>query len=194
MNNVNELRFSKCRNVKSPTRAHETDAGIDLYMPIDLNRRDVEQTYRIIAGQNQNALNAFLPAKTPIFDYNTGTLKTWFLMAGEQALIPSGIRVNVPKGYVLKIENKSSIATQKSLIVGSCIVDSGFQGEILINVHYVGKPGTGAAISAGDKIAQAVLYKIETPEIVEVGTTVDLFKDDGTSERGEGGFGSTGNN
>ena len=106
---------------------------------------------------------------------------------GETVLFPTGIKVEIPKGYMLEIKNKSSVAAKKQLLVGACVIDSGYDGEIFINLHNVGKQTHW--FSDGDKVAQGVLIPINLCEIVEVSDPSELNKD---STRGEGALGSTG--
>ena len=53
---------------------------------------------------------------------------------GERFFIPSGIKANVPEGYALIAMNKSGVALKKSLMVGACVVDSDYQGEIHLHL------------------------------------------------------------
>lgn len=106
---------------------------------------------------------------------------------GASVMIPSGIKVNVPTGHALIAFNKSGIATKKNLQVGACVVDVGYQGEIHIHLANV---GTGTqVIHPGDKIVQFVLVQLGSPD-VEVVQEPFLYKE--VSNRGTGGFGSTG--
>lgn len=106
---------------------------------------------------------------------------------GETIMFPTGIRAEIPEGYMLEIKNKSSIASRKQLLVGACVVDSGYDGEILINLHNIGKQSHW--FKDGDKIAQGVLVPVNLCQVVEVEDSDELNKD---STRGSGGFGSTG--
>ena len=48
-------------------------------------------------------------------------------------LLPTGVKIEVPSGYMLQIMNKSGIASKKQLITGACVVDEGYTGEIFVN-------------------------------------------------------------
>ena len=178
MSKLNELKVTRVRNVKLPTRATSGSCGYDIYCPNDLVRLDMVKC-------------AEITKTTPRIDYdmNTGYMKNIFIAPHESILIPSGLKVKVPEGYVLKVENKSGVAAKKDLVLGSCIIDQDYEGEILINLHNVSDKKI-AVFNPNDKLAQFVLYRCETPDIVEVATPVELFKGS-TGERGEGGFGST---
>ena len=107
---------------------------------------------------------------------------------GQSAVLETGVKVEVPQNYMLQIMNKSGIASKRSLLTGACVVDRGYNGEIFINLHNVGK--TPQVISQGEKLAQGVFVKICTPSVVEI--SEDLIYEKPT-DRGSGGFGSTGN-
>jgi dUTP pyrophosphatase len=111
------------------------------------------------------------------------------LHLNQSTLIPSGLKANIPNDHVLIAFNKSGVATKKNLQVGASVVDEDYQGEIHIHLTNVGT--TPQTISAGDKIIQFLLLPIvyEGVEIVE--TEEELYGGIQT-ERGDGGFGSTG--
>ena len=103
------------------------------------------------------------------------------------SVFPTGVKIEVPEGDMLEIKNKSGIASKRGLLVGACVVDRGYTGEIFVNLHNINH--RSQTFHAGDKIAQAVLVKISTDvELVEA----ENIYDEETS-RGEGALGSTGN-
>lgn len=109
------------------------------------------------------------------------------LEPGEGITIPSGISVDIPDGYAIDFRNKSGIASKQDLLVGAQLIDSDYTGVVHYNLHNVGKQAR--VLSCGQKIVQGVL--IETHWAKFDVKTVDghINKD---SDRGEGGFGSTG--
>jgi dUTP pyrophosphatase len=104
----------------------------------------------------------------------------------QTAVLETGIKVEVPAGYMLEVKNKSGIASKKSLVVGACVIDAGYDGQVFVNLHNIGV--SEQVINPGDKLAQLVLIPIETCEFV-----VTSSKLNDLSSRGSGGFGSTGN-
>ena len=136
-------------NAKLPVRAHQTDAGMDLF---------------------------FCP--------EDGKGKTIF--SQHTQLLQTGLKFEVPEGYMLEVKNKSGIASKRQLIVGACVVDSGYDGEVFVNLHNIGFDSQ--IIDPGQKIAQAVLIPVNCCEIEEV-VEDDLNKG---STRGDGALGSTG--
>lgn len=107
----------------------------------------------------------------------------------EDILIPSGVKVELPAGYALVANNKSGVATKKRLICGAAVVDEGYQGEI--HLHLINIGNTSVFIHPGDKIIQFILEKQFYDSIIEVSSEEELFGGI-VSERGTGGFGSTG--
>ena len=108
-----------------------------------------------------------------------------FIYPTSSEVLATGIKVEVPEGYMLEVKNKSGIASKKQLLVGACVIDSGYDGEVFVNLHNVGE--TAQKIIPGDKLAQVVLVPISACGFVT--TEEDINQD---TERGEGGFGSTG--
>tara|TARA_R110000824_G_scaffold75239_5_gene190979 strand:+ start:2041 stop:2313 length:273 start_codon:yes stop_codon:yes gene_type:complete len=88
---------------------------------------------------------------------------------------------------MLEVKNKSGIAFKRQLIVGACVVDPGYTGELYVNLHNLGF--CPQYLQGGDKIAQAVLIPISHCNIEEVAEEEFLNSE---SDRGHGGFGSTG--
>jgi len=77
---------------------------------------------------------------------------------GENQLLSTGLSFGVPHGYMLQVCNRSSIGAKRSLIVGAHIIDSGYAGEVFIDLHNIGQEQQ--FIAPGDKIAQLVLVPI----------------------------------
>jgi dUTP pyrophosphatase len=113
-------------------------------------------------------------------DFETTTLKP-----GESALIPSGVRVQVPRGYALIAFNKSGVAVKQGLSVGACVVDEDYTGEV--HLHMINTSDKEQVIATGQKLVQFVLIPVSYFDVEEVD---DIPQRD--TERGAGGFGSTG--
>jgi dUTP pyrophosphatase len=110
------------------------------------------------------------------------------IQPGESILIPSGVKANVPTGYALIAFNKSGIASKLNLHVGACVVDEDYQGEIHLNL--VNQSNQAVEINGGMKIIQFILLPVNysMPVVVDIDMLYQF-----ESERGSGGFGSTGN-
>ena len=112
------------------------------------------------------------------------------IMPGCSAIIPTGLKFGIPHGYMLEVKNRSGMAAKKSLLVGACVIDSGYDGEVFINLHNVGKKPQ--IIKPGDRIAQAVLVPVVHFRAIE--TSEDNLYNwylITISDRGEGALGST---
>ncbi len=107
------------------------------------------------------------------------------LNPGDRALIPAGFSVSIPVGYEWQIRPRSGLALRHGVTVLNSpgTVDSDYRGPVgVILVNLGTEPFT---IHRGDRIAQAVLVRVESQELVPVDSL------SGT-ERGTGGFGHTG--
>ena len=118
-------------------------------------------------------------------DFNDGISST--LQPSEGCFIPSGIKANVPENHALIAFNKSGIALKKQLMVGACVVDSDYQGEI--HLHLINVSSSPVTIEPGQKLVQFLLVPVNHCE-VEVVDSDSLFEE--ATTRGSGGFGSTG--
>jgi len=145
-----------------PTRANDSDAGYDLYA---------------------------------IQDMIVGPM--------DKAIVPTGISIEIPKGYYGRVAPRSGLAVKNGIDVLAGVIDSGYRGEIgvvLMNLNlpeilfnnnrkssaYESAFGSKNkfSISKGDRIAQLIIEKCHDIQWVEQGLS--------DSERGEGGFGSSG--
>ena len=104
--------------------------------------------------------------------------------ARNSVVIDTGVHVEIPEGYTIFLKSKSGLNVKHNLI-GEGVVDSGFSGSIRVKLYNLGD--TDYQILRGDKIIQMVILPCAYTEF----TIVDSFKE---SERGNGGFGSTGTN
>lgn len=108
------------------------------------------------------------------------------LAPGERALVPTGIGIALPEGYVALVHPRSGLAARHGLSIVNTpgTVDAGYRGEIkvmLINHD----PVTAVELRRGDRVAQLVIQRFERARFVEVGQLPG-------SVRGAGGYGSTG--
>ena len=111
--------------------------------------------------------------------------------AGESVVVETGLKFGVPHGFMLEVKNRSSMAAKKQLIVGACIIDPGYNGELMVNLNNISKQDR--VISAGDKIAQVVMIPIIHFRARKIMTDTLYDNPICISNRGKGGFGSTGN-
>lgn len=128
---------------------------------------------------------------------------TYSLAPQTDMLIPSGIKANIPEGFMLMAADKSGIVTSYQaaytagrtpkpgafssvVILGAKIVDEDYQGEI--HIHLINIGDSNVIIKSGMKIAQFILVPVLYDDIEEV-PEAQLYSS--TTSRGKGGFGST---
>jgi dUTP pyrophosphatase len=98
-------------------------------------------------------------------------------------LVPTGIAVEVPRGYEVQVRPRSGLARRGvSVVLGT--VDSDYRGEVFVNMHTIGSLQS-YRIQDGDRIAQLVVARVGMLPATEVQELSD-------SLRGDGGYGSTG--
>ena len=102
----------------------------------------------------------------------------------QRLQIGTGIAVEIPVGYTGLIWDKSSLSHKFGLKTLGGVVDAGYRGEIKVGIINLGSEKY--VFEKGHKIAQMIIQACESPEIIEVN---ELCCD---TERGSGGFGSTG--
>tara|TARA_R110002110_G_scaffold412985_1_gene639787 strand:- start:864 stop:1349 length:486 start_codon:yes stop_codon:yes gene_type:complete len=159
------IEYTRLRqDVQPPERANPSDAGLDLF---------------------------FNPEPSGLLP--SPNLDSIVINPGENKLLPTGYRFGIPHGYMLEIKNRSGVAAKRSLIVGACVVDSGYDGEVFINLHNVGNDEQ--RIEPGTKIAQAVMVPVVHFRAVET-QNGDLYSwyPITISDRGDGSLGSTDKN
>tara|TARA_Y100000592_G_scaffold85879_1_gene138509 strand:+ start:12264 stop:12818 length:555 start_codon:yes stop_codon:yes gene_type:complete len=110
---------------------------------------------------------------------------------GQSAIIPTGLKFGVPHGYMLEVKNRSSVAAKRSLVVGACVVDSGYDGEVFVNLHNVGKDTQ--IVEAGQKIAQLVMMPVVHFRALETNGSLYDWYPITMSNREDGALGSTDN-
>jgi len=108
----------------------------------------------------------------------------------ENKMIPTGLCFGIPHGYMLQVCNRGSMGAKRSLVVGAHIIDSGYDGEVFIDLHNIGLGPQ--IIRDGDKIAQVVLIPVVHFRAQE-NKSGNLYEDQGLtiSDRGSDSLGST---
>ena len=104
---------------------------------------------------------------------------------GETAFIPTGLAMELPRGYAGLIYARSGLACKRGLAPANKVgvVDSDYRGEFVVALHNHG--AQAQTISTGERIAQLVVTPVLIPEYIEVESLSE-------TQRGAGGFGSTG--
>ena len=140
-----------------------------------------------VINKSNNPLPEYSTAQSAGMDLRAFITKPVVLEALDRALIPTGLYIEMPEGYEAQVRPRSGLAIKHGVTVINSpgTVDADYRGEICVElVNLSNKPYT---IESGERIAQLVFNKCEQAELVEVEELSE-------TERGEGGFGHTGNN
>lgn len=174
-----QVQFTKCRDVKTPNRANKHDAGTDFFVPF-YNQQFLED---LIIKNKGNKIFYTL-------DYEDDIPALFITIpAGEQVMIPSGIKVWIlDKRTYLQATNKSGVASKFHLDVMANTVDADYQGEVHINLSNNGN--TDITIRTGQKLVQFIHQIYLDTEWEEI--PLKNYNDIKTSDRGAGMAGSTG--
>ena len=107
------------------------------------------------------------------------------LAPGETRLIPIGIAMEIPEGYVGLVFARSGLGIKHGVVPGNCVgvIDSDYRGEIMVGLYNSGE--SEYTVQPGDRIAQLMVTPV-------VQADVELVDELDETERGAGGFGSTG--
>lgn len=111
------------------------------------------------------------------------SIETVILEPGQRVIARTGLAVAIPEGFYGRVAPRSGLATRHGLNVLAGVIDSDYRGEIGCLIHNTGDERI--ELPAQSKMCQLIIEKIITPQPV--------WADDlGETERGPGGFGSTG--
>ena len=107
------------------------------------------------------------------------------ILPGRTVMIPTGLSMELPRGYAGLIYARSGLACKRGLAPANKVgvIDSDYRGEFIVALHNHGDQPQ--IIRYGDRIAQLVITPVFTPGFMEASQLSD-------TRRGEGGFGSTG--
>lgn len=138
-----------------------------------------------IVNQSGNALPAYKTALSAGMDLNAVLENTITLKPLERALVKTGLFIQLPAGYEAQVRPRSGFALKQGITVLNTpgTIDADYRGEI--GVILVNLSNEAVAIENGERIAQLVIAKHETVNWQEVDELDD-------TDRGQGGFGSTG--
>jgi dUTP pyrophosphatase len=132
--------------------------------------------------------DALLPTRA--YDGDAGldlyAVEAAVLAPGERGSVATGIAIEIPPGHAGLVLPRSGLAARHGISVVNApgLIDAGYRGEVrvlLLNTDRAER----VELAAGDRIAQLVVVRVEAPEVLEVESLA-------VSERGAGGFGSSG--
>jgi len=138
-----------------------------------------------IINHSPNPLPEYATTGSSGMDIRANLDETKSLQSLERALIPTGLFIELPKGYEAQIRPRSGLAIKQGI---TCLnspgtIDSDYRGEIKIIL--INLSGTEQVIQPGDRIAQMIIQKVERGVLTEVKALA-------LTERNDGGFGHTG--
>lgn len=140
---------------------------------------------------NENAkLPVYATEEAAGMDLSNTLEKPLTLKPGERAKVPTGLIMVLPKGYEGQVRPRSGLAAKYGITLTNCIgtVDSDYRGEMCCLMINLGQEDY--TIQPGDRIAQLVI----SPVIQTATSFIDKVPEERETERGSGGFGSTGKN
>ena len=117
--------------------------------------------------------------------YDVRSREAALIPPGDVRLVPTGLFLELPPGFEAQVRPRSGLALKKAVTVLNSpgTIDAGYRGEVGVILLNAGKEDL--RVERGDRIAQMVVQKLPEVELLPV-------KELNASERGEGGFGSTG--
>ncbi|XP_040476589.1 deoxyuridine 5'-triphosphate nucleotidohydrolase, mitochondrial isoform X3 [Ursus maritimus] len=163
------LRFVRLsEHATAPTKGSARAAGYDLYSLTGIGEREKG----VCDDSNEERKE-----KVSAYDYTLPPM--------EKALVKTDIQVALPSGCYGRVAPRSGLAAKHFIDVGAGVIDEDYRGNVGVVLFNFGKEKF--EVKKGDRIAQLICERIFYPEIEEVQVLDD-------TERGSGGFGSTGKN
>ncbi len=145
----------------------------------------IDVHFKKLPHANDLELPSYESAAAAGMDIRAALNEPMQLNPGKRALIPTGLQMALPQGYEAQIRPRSGLAWRNGITMLNTpgTIDSDYRGEVkVLAINHSEEPFT---INHGDRIAQMVIAPVQQCNVLEV-------KDLPESERGEGGFGSTG--
>ena len=173
------IEFVRVREVEVPRRASGEEAGIDFYIP--------KINHKLIEDINKN--NILHGRHYTVLAHSFDDIIKIELFKGGRILIPSGIKVFLPHGTCLQVNNKSGRSTKDGLIFTAQVIDSTYYGEVHLGVANIGN--NSVFLESNQKLLQMLHLPILLTEPLEIGEDEyeDLIKSR-PSSRMDLGFGS----
>lgn len=153
-------------NAKAPSYAHTDDSGMDVFSIED----------KVIPGLVNEIIHAGYDSDIDTEEYALNCIQTCYTK------VRTGLRLEIPEGYEIQVRPKSGLAIKNGIGVlnSPATIDEGFRGELEVILFNIST--RDYEVKKGQKIAQIVLAPVEKAEVVVMDET----------QRGTGGFGSTG--
>ena len=138
-----------------------------------------------VINKGANPLPAYATAFAAGLDVRADNTEPIVLKPLGRAIVPTGLYLEIPAGYEVQVRPRSGLAAKKGITVLNApgTIDADYRGEVCVILVNLG--ADDFVVERGERIAQLVLAKHEVSEWEEASELAD-------SERGAGGFGSTG--
>ena len=138
-----------------------------------------------IVNKGHQPLPAYATAQSAGMDLRANIDEPLVLKPMERCLVPTGLHIALPAGYEAQVRPRSGLALKRGITVLNApgTVDADYRGEV--GVLLINLSAEDFVINDGERIAQMVIARHETAELLEV----DVLDE---TERGEGGYGHTG--
>lgn len=138
-----------------------------------------------IINKSNHRLPEYATALSAGMDLKANISEPVKLLPGERTIVPTGLFIELPDGYEAQVRPRSGLAAKYGITVLNApgTIDADYRGEI--GVILVNLSKNDFVIQPGERIAQMVVARYERVEWTEVAEL-------GATQRGEGGFGSTG--
>jgi len=138
-----------------------------------------------IVNHSNNALPEYSTPYSAGMDLRASLDRQLTLKPLQRALIPTGLYIELPKGFEAQIRPRSGLALKKGISVVNTpgTIDADYRGEI--GIILINLSGEDFVVKNGERICQMVINKVESIQWTQVESLVD-------SKRGAGGFGHTG--
>lgn len=153
-----------------------------------------EDYYKIklrFSNKSTNEDPQYATAGSSGFDLRANLTENVWIKSGDTAIIPTGLFFEIPENFEIQVRPRSGLAAKNGITVLNTpgTIDADYRGEIKIILINLGKEDF--MVSHGDRIAQAVVAAVTAKNIINLTKVSEISTD---TERGQGGFGSTGKN
>jgi dUTP pyrophosphatase len=153
-----------------------------------------EDYYKIklrFSNKSTNEDPQYATAGSSGFDLRANLTENICIKSGDTAIIPTGLFFEIPENFEIQVRPRSGLAAKNGITVLNTpgTIDADYRGEIKIILINLGKEDF--MVSHGDRIAQAVVAAVTAKNIINLTKVSEISTN---TERGQGGFGSTGKN
>ena len=168
------MKYTLTKYTKNPSRGHETDAGIDIYVPYFT---ELFRTHFLELNNDGNGDSYISGGKILINPHG-------------RCKLPTGVHFNVHKGNMLMVLQKTSVPNKTGIISGARVIDEDYHGQFIASL--INTNSHVSQLSQGQKFIQLVLVPIHQDRTLEQLESLEKLYENQNSTRGTGAYGSTG--